>query len=404
MLFGAFLPWLLAVAYLGLNRPKFRYLTMVLAGLMLYIHPVSTPGVAFSIWLGFLLMKPKERKMNRHLLDLVKLGAIFVIMAIPFTITYIHGRDITPQSVDFSTALAIFRSNGMAMFNIESTVFSFLKILSFSFLLPLAVLGVVIGWLRTNRKEDIKLILFWLAGLLFVGIGVTAIEQIIDEQLHILPVLLQLTRDFRYIIPLLEIVILIPLAGFNNSIQANSLFNITRRLFLSGIGVAIVLLLAFGYRNVTMGKLEMKGFAQQAFSCWVEGHFFCENNSSRDDLKVINFIAEKTEIDSSFISIPPVNLDKIIRYQSLRSIAFDLSDKNSFLVTDMSKYIELKGRFEKWDEIMGIANEETRIPSFLNFAKEVGADYAVVELDNLKDFSNIVVFSAGPYSIIDLNH
>jgi hypothetical protein len=70
----------------------------------------------------------------------------------------------------------------------------------------------------------------------------------------------------------------------------------------------------------------------------------------------------------------------------------------------MSKYIELKGRFEKWDEIMGIANEETRIPSFLNFAKEVGADYAVVELDNLKDFSNIVVFSAGPYSIIDLNH
>ena len=59
MLFQAIFPWLLTLAYLSRDHLKLRWITMIVLGFMSFIHQISTPALALSIWLGFLVFKPR---------------------------------------------------------------------------------------------------------------------------------------------------------------------------------------------------------------------------------------------------------------------------------------------------------------------------------------------------------
>ena len=59
MMFQAFFPWLLILVLLSLPRPRLRWLVMLASGLLIYVHPLSTPAIAFSAWLGFLVLNPQ---------------------------------------------------------------------------------------------------------------------------------------------------------------------------------------------------------------------------------------------------------------------------------------------------------------------------------------------------------
>jgi hypothetical protein len=406
MLFAALLPWLLTLAYQSLSKPKLRYACMVLIGLMLYVHPVSAPGVAFAIWLAFLLLKPDGKKIGTHLAELLGLGLIFVAMAIPFSLIYLNSRDIAPTGVSYETALTTFQSTNLAMFNIKATLLGLFKNLSVTFLLPLALIGWLVSWFMFAKKQEVKLLLFWIFGILLVGVGITLLEPLIDSKMKVLPVLLQLNRDLRYLIPLLEISVLFPLAQLFTSIKATSRLKILVKALVAIIGIALVAVLVTGYKNVTQDVLDMKGYAQQAVRCWGKGILLCPKTHSLDQTQTLEYISEKTATDASFISIPPINMSKVIRYQGLRSISFEIVNVKNFLNVDITKYLEMSAKADEWENIQTIKESRSRFKANLEFASEIGADYAVVSSKDAIEMaagSYPIVFASGGYAIIDLN-
>jgi hypothetical protein len=405
MLFGALFPWLLTLAYSSFKKPKLRIATMVLVGLMLYIHPVSTPAVAFSIWLGFLFNRSDKKRVVTHLLELFGLGLIFISMAIPFSLTYISSRNLSPSVIDYSTSLALFKTYNLAMFDIIGTLQIFLKSLTVSWLLPIAAIFWVIGRQKTKYRFEMDLFLIWVIGLLVVSVGVTHIESVLDTKFQVLPVLLELNRDLRYIVPILEIIIVVTLAGISNAIQLTTWSKVLQRGVISIAGIFIILLLAVGYRSVTKDILDMHGYAQQAVTCWFQGDLFCPDPSPQDRQNVLSYITNHTDTSASFISIPPTNLSKLIRYQGLRSVSFDIDDTKTYIAVDIAKYLSLNPQIKRWQHIQTISDEGSRFLSYLDFAKAAGANYAVVSANDVQDFgvgSFSVIYSSGFYAIIKL--
>ena len=90
-LFQAFLPWLLAsVIRLG-DRPSLWPMIMAGAGLLIYVHPVSAPSVAFATWLG--LWAYRVETIPVALLRLIVAGVVFLLVSAPFLWVYLKSRE-----------------------------------------------------------------------------------------------------------------------------------------------------------------------------------------------------------------------------------------------------------------------------------------------------------------------
>jgi len=405
MLFGALLPWLLFMAYSGFGNKKMRYITMVMIGLMIYIHPVSTPAIAFAIWLAYLVIKSKKDKLKDHFIESLFLGMVFVCVAIPFILIYLHGRDVSSTQVDYSVAITAFGSVVSGMFTVQNVTLALLKTMSVTLLLPLAVISWFISYFKFQKKLEVRMILLWIIGICFVSVGLTTIETAIDSKIQALPVLLDLTRSLRYLIPLLEISILFPLSEYTSSVHTRSIKGILSKGLAYITGLCICALLVMGYRNVTQDKLDMHQYAQQTVKCWSNGEWYCSDPSDQDLVDTLVYISKNTESNASFISIPPVKLNKVLRYQALRSVVFDPVDMNTFLAVDLVRYFDLLPEKDKWQTIGLITDQKTQFEAYLDFAEEHGAEYAVISVDSLnfelpEEYS--LIFSAGSYGIIQI--
>ena len=127
MMFQAFFPWLLLLVFLSLTKPRLRWLVMIAIGFLMYVHPVSTPAIAFSAWLGYLVFKPAGLSWKHHLIDQFLYALIFVLIAIPFVYQYSNNRDFTSaSSVDYEAARAFLERIFPSTFQIRSTFSSFL--------------------------------------------------------------------------------------------------------------------------------------------------------------------------------------------------------------------------------------------------------------------------------------
>lgn len=406
MLFGAIFPWLLLIVYRGFSNRGFRFLAMTIVGLMLYIHPVSTPAVAFAVWLAFIAIKPPTLNCKRHLIESFAQGLLFVCMAVPFIFIYLNGRDVSSTQVDYATALTAFGSVMSGMFNLSSICLGFLKTLAVTTLLPMAVLALIFSFFRYGKKLEVKMILLWIAGICIVGIGLTTVEAFIDARIHALPVLLDLNRSLRYLIPILEISIFLPLSEVTKRIGADSLKRIFQRSLVYIAGICIFTVLVIGFGNATRDKLDMHQYAQQTVKCWGKGEWYCRESSPQSLIKLLQYISNNTDETASFISIPPINISKVLHYQALRSVVFDPVDINTYLAADLNKYFELQPEKERFKSIGEITDQTAQLAAYLQFAKDRGADYAVVSAEiagGILPEGYTVVFTSGKYSLVQIN-
>lgn len=402
MLFGAFFPWVLLLAYRSLENSKLRVITMICVGLMLYINPVSVPGVALSIWLSFLIFKPKETKISRHLLEMLLYGAIFLIITIPFLVIYLQSREIVPSGVNYSDAINYFESSYMAMFNVKDTLFSYLTNLSTAFLLPLAIVSSFLVYNYTNKKRELSLLLVWILGIFLVAIGLTYLVDIITKETETIPFLLQMTRDLRYIVPLLEIIVFLPISYRYNLIKDEQGQVSLRRYAYLIVGIGILYAFVYGFREVTKERLEMNMYAQKTVNCLFTKQVFCLDQGDEDLEQLMTFIRGSTETDATFISLPPVDINDKIRYEGLRSIVFDVGDIRTMRLVDISKGISMTQYVETWNRISHIVDPYERQESYIHFAEELSADYAVAQTFQDQETEYNVVFSNDSYSVIQL--
>jgi hypothetical protein len=393
MLFQAVFPWLLTLVILSLERRWLRWL-------VIYLHPVSTPAVAFAIWFGYLVSKPSEVKWGRHLLDLALFGVIFLLCAIPFFMQYLGNRDISRSvQVEYNTGLAFYKEVFTTTFQLRKTQAMMILGAIASGLVPLAYLGTIAVVRSGKERERLKLILAWLGGILLICFGFSALEQQLEFHLRVLPVLIQITRGFRYVVPLLEVLILWPLAIWWEDASEKTGLKITRRLTLAVGGILVLVFCAF--RFPTTFEYPIPDYTFKSVECFMKGQVTCPNEALVDQGQVAEYIRTQTPPGSRFVSIPPTDIGGAIRFQALRPLAFDPKDLLRLVMGNLGQALALKGDNQAWDAIASKpAGEQLR--TYLEFAAGVNADFAVIQNPAPDWLAGKVVYSNATYSLINL--
>ena len=88
--FQVIIPFLLILLlFTWREQPRRWYWIMIAAGLMAFVHPVSTPSWAFALWLGFWPMFPPVWDTRRKIQEMFKLGCTLALALLPYISIYL---------------------------------------------------------------------------------------------------------------------------------------------------------------------------------------------------------------------------------------------------------------------------------------------------------------------------
>jgi len=400
MMFQSVLPWLLTLVVLSIQKLRLRWLVFICLGLMVYLHPVSIPAIAFAIWFGYLIFKPEGRKWGRHLLELVGFGFIFLLFTIPFFTKYFSNRDLaTTIQVDYDSAMVFLKETFIYTYRLQYTLANFAKDMLHTGLLPFAYLGAIFVFRVHAERPRLGLILAWMVGILFVSIGVSALEQQIEARFRVLPLLVDMARGLRYLIPLLEILILWPMALAWEKSNTETDMAVTCRLMLSILGILILLILRISFPYSFEDPIPDYRF--NSFNCFSQGQLTCPSQPLQDKADVIEYIYNQTPEGSRLISIPPADIGGPIRYQSLRSEAYDPIDTNRLSLGNISEAIKMSLDDSDWKQI-GFLPIDQQLKAYINFAIKKNTDFAVIQNPVPAWLEDKVFYSNSTYTLLDL--
>jgi len=339
-------------------------------------------------------------KWGRHLCELTGFGLVFLFLTIPFLSKYIENRDLVATvQVDYDTAIAFLKETFIYTYRLQITLANFVKDLLQTGLLPLAYLGAIFLFRSERERPRFYLVLAWIAGILFVSIGVSALEQQIEFRLRILPLFVDMARGLRFLIPLLELIILWPMALGWESSRAGTDLAIVRRLALSILGIIVLIFLNLSFPNSF--EVPLLDYRFKTISCISQWHLTCPSQTLLDQEKVIEYIRSNTPEGSRLISLPPADIGGAIRFQALRSESFDPRDMIRLTLGNLAGAIKLRSENAAWEIITSLPADKQLQP-FLEFAAGRNTDFAVIKSPAPDWLASKVVYSNATYSLLDL--
>jgi hypothetical protein len=405
MMFQAFVPWLLLLVFLSLTKPRLRWLVMITTGLLIYIHPVSTPAIAFSAWLGYFVIKPLGITWKQHLHNQFLYAFIFILIASPFAYQYINNRDLTSTSLlDYETARAFLERLFPSTFHIRLTFSKYILVALNYSLIPFAYFGSVLVFRHPEERQRLGLILYWLAGILFISVGLSSFEIIFESKLHHLPMFLDLIRGLRYVIPLMEILVFWPLALYWRHAQPGTRLANLRKLGIAVLAIAMTVIFSLSFPKTFQDEFpnfRFPNYRFQTLECLRNGNIVCPSQEFIDELGLIEYIRIKTNKNSPVISIPPNYLGGAVRFQALHPLAFDPNDMNRLAPGNLSSAIAMEKDVEEWSKIDLLPAEE-KLEKYLEFGIRKQAEYAIVRNPIPEWLNSDIVFSNQTYSLIRL--
>ena len=216
---GAALPFLL-IFMLRRERPAwFPFAVMTACGVGVYLHSVSTASIAVGCWLVLLCDKPRDRTVTAHVAQTALAGVCFVVIALPFVYVFASGFPsgsnsvrspeaalaakllnelVGPQYYDFRLMFSMMikgDNNPAGSWGWAWLVWG-LGALG-SFLVPRNPSPAVAedGW----RLARIAM------GLLVGSVGIVIADQLVAALLGRRPVQIDLVRNVRFVVPLLQL-------------------------------------------------------------------------------------------------------------------------------------------------------------------------------------------------------
>ncbi len=405
MMFQAFFPWLLLLVFLSLSKPRLRWLVMIATALLIYVHPVSTPAIAFSAWLGYLVFKPAGISWKHHLLNQFLYAFIFVLITIPFVYQYSNNRDFTSvSSINYEEATAFLERTFPSTFQIRFTFSRFLYTgLTYS-LIPIAYLGSALVFRHPGERQRLGLILLWIAGILIISVGLSTFEMFIESKLHQLPIFLDLIRGLRYVIPLLEILVFWPLAlSWNNSETASGLGNL-RRIGSAGLAICIIVVFSLMFPKTYTDQFpgfRFPNYRLQTLECLINGKIVCPGQEKKDESEIIEYIRSNVEKNTAVISIPPLYLGGAVRFQALHPVAFDPNDLTRLAPGNISLAMNMEKELKEWSKIDLLPGDQ-KLEKYLEFGRRNQAGIAVVRNPIPEWLQANIVFGNQTFSLVSL--
>ncbi|MHB8202957.1 MAG: hypothetical protein ACYDHG_04535 [Desulfomonilaceae bacterium] len=396
-LFHACLPFLLTAAFRFKNEVRMWPWLMVFTGLMFYTHPVSAPPWAFAIWLGLLVFLPRQWGVLKKLAYMFALGLVFVVTVLPWVLNFllVHERPAS-AAVNYNDVVGIIADRvGAELLDVGLALTLWLKEVSswpFWFYFLWAVAGSVVLWSqRRDLRDDIKLVVVWCLGIVFVAVGLTFVEQTICRIYDLKRFQMDSIRGVKYLVPIMLLMCVWSLAGISRQFQTGSL----KRTLAMLLGAVITTIWVYQSPPVT--------FIQTA-KAWAHGSL--TPRPSKDEIgtvEAINAIKENTKPGSRIL---PLVIPLEIRYAALRPVVYAYKDGGIFADTNLGSLIEWDKIKKTLDEIDSNNDPRTKLMMTLDLAKRLNTDYVITDFHvNQNVVSSLgakVVWSNGSYTLLSL--
>lgn len=378
--FQALLPFLLALIWIWRDQPRRWPLVMVFAGLLVYIHPVSTPAWMFAIWLAFWFFLPEDWSLVRKFGVMVGLGLISALVALPFVLNYLS-HHVQGQSPNYEMVYYIidnfFPKN---LINVPAAMLDFLK--RVRYLLPLSLAGLALTWfLRRSRRRDITLILAWCLGLLLMAVLIPWIEHEIERTLRMVPLETELTRAIRYFIPFMYLFLLWPLVEIFPRLKIPA----ARRLApaFGGVIVVVFAILIPPYPHLFSRDL----------ACFSQGKLICAGETNQD--QAMNAIRSQVypgaKIFTSSALESSGNYGMSIRYQGLHPVVFSYKDRGLLVYSNDKALTNWNEIYTQMSKLKKTRNLDRKFKNMLSLAQQLDAEYMLLDFP----VSEIVLAKSG---------
>jgi hypothetical protein len=307
------------------NRPERWPWLMVIAGLLAFIHPVSTPTWAFALWLGLWPCMPSNDNWKKKLITMIKMGIILTIALLPYVSIYLFYKKGGSANSNYDLVYYILTNYfPYDLMDIPAAVKVLFRATSEFGLLWYGVAGLLITALafKTERSR-LKQMLFWIAGISIVTILIPFVEQTIERTLRIIPLQTELMRGMRYLVPFLFIFWFYPLAEFTRRAKKA---NITRLILIIGtITTAAWMIMNTPYPITSI---------QKSINCWSQGQFICPTQDDYAD--ALQHIQTKTPEKAKFVVFLTNRWSGIeVRYLGLRPMVYAYKDRGQLTFTNL---------------------------------------------------------------------
>lgn len=370
--FQSLLPYLLALVLVWKDAPRRWPWLMLLAGAMVYVHPISAPAWGFAIWLSLWLLLPRGWTWMRRTLVMLGLGVLFLVPLVPFALNYLS-FNLRGQSADYTTVMTILQTYQPAnLMNAPAALGAFLVNMTRSLLLPVGLAGLVVTWvLKKGERTALKVVLVWMAGIFITSILIPSAERLLEQRLHILPLETELVRGIRYFIPLLLLFWLWPFTeGLPRLVNP-----ILQR------GALVLALLLAGFWSAT--NRPALGDMLDAGLCMVRGRLVCASPRPIDELLIalrtqsqpgegVIFYTQDTAYTSQTLSV---------RYEALRPLVYTLRDSGILGYSNRSALQGWLATTRQMEELRVLPDPQERLEALVPLATSLGAKYLVIDFE-----------------------
>lgn len=369
--FQALLPFVLALFWVWREQPLRWLLVMALAGLLVYVHPVSAPAWIAALWLGCLLYLPRNWRGWQKAAWMICLGIAALLVMLPFIVNYqtyyAHGQNANNALL----LRVLYEHFPEKLLNPPAAVFELLRDTLGSGLMLFGLAGfLILWWIKAGERRELILTLVWLGGVLLVSVAAPMVERIVERLFDLTPFETELLRGIRYIYFYITLYAIWGLSELWRRVRYRYL-----AYGIAVLGMAPLIVFASPNLDRLARYLDWKPL----FTCWTTGRPFCPVQN--DYYSLIQAIRQQTPEDGRFYysanaydtaSLP-------LRYFALRSLVYNYKDRG-FLT-----YSNAAG-LEQWYQTMTEASAYKNDKIWLRkdpegmrrFLDRLEADYLIV--------------------------
>jgi len=367
--FQSGLPFLLAGALWWRNQPSRWPVLMVLAGVLMYVHPVSTPVWALAVWAGLWFGFERDWSFQRRIGWMCLCGGAFLVVAGPFVFNYLstyeHG-----ETLDYERVYAILKARYLpGYFDLPQGLRVFCSTLARE---PLFFMGIfAVGAIAIRKKTEagkavFNLMVVWFCVLLLFSVAFPLAEQAICRKLKLMPPEVDLIRNIRYLVLFLEIAVF---ALLWPRVFPKSFFGWLRLTVFAVCYFAIVVP-GFHASNGVLSVLDSAG-GRNYFRASARDQFY------RD---MLSDVAHLTAPGTSILAYGE-HFPLALRYAALRPVVYTYKDGGVLGYAnhrDLLEWDSARGKFQELQKTLGIVARDEQL---IMLAFELNAEALVLPFE-----------------------
>jgi hypothetical protein len=373
VMFQAFFPYILMLAYHYYDRPKKWAFILACIGCIFYFHVISGVGLAFIILFGLLCSSIQQKRFRKNLIYLISSSFIFLLLISPYIFTYFSNQT-DPATINYNEGYLFFLHMFTSIFNMKYVASTYVSSLWASGILGFTILFAILFLFVAKPSKSIQLTLYWIAASILIGIIIPWIEHGMEARLRILPIQMDLIRELRFSIPLFETLILLMIVQISGVFKEH------------GVIISEVLLSLFLVFAATIQVFGMNADKPYYYPYLVIRQMVglsAINNRPIDQAKMdmLNYLRTQPASGESYIAHDDEIAPEFLRYYARKAVAFSVRDIYNLAYNDLSNSLRLNRYYSKYIE----GTEPVNATQFIKIVASYcyfKPDYLIIKTDS----------------------